>query len=49
MNQLSNNKKLGAALIAFNQTHEFTSKEIYFGELAANQISLAILKSQLLD
>ena len=42
-------KKLGAALIAYDQLHEFMPKEIALGENAAAQISLALAKIQLLD
>jgi diguanylate cyclase (GGDEF)-like protein/PAS domain S-box-containing protein len=42
-------KKLGAALIAFNQLHSFTEQEITIGEQTAAQISLALSKSQLFD
>jgi len=42
-------KKLGAALIAFSQVHEFTHQEIALGESAAAQISLAMAKIRLLD
>ncbi|MBC8504224.1 MAG: GAF domain-containing protein [Anaerolineales bacterium] len=44
---ISGERKLGAALIAFNRPHQFTSGEIARGELAAKQIALAIEKAQL--
>lgn len=40
-------QKLGAALIAFNTTHHFTSAEIALGEQAARQIALAISSAML--
>ncbi len=46
---IANNQKLGAALIAFNQTHQFTPKEIQIGEQAAKQIALALLKGKSLE
>ncbi len=39
-------QKLGAALIAFNQSHSFSQSEIQLGEQAANQIALALAKSR---
>lgn len=39
--------KLGAVLIAYNQTHEFSAEEITLGELAATQIALTIAKAEL--
>ncbi len=41
---LAGDKKLGAALIAFNQSHTFTSEEVTHGQQAAQLISLAIAK-----
>jgi len=46
---IANNQKLGAALIAFSESHSFTDEEIYLGEQASQQISLAVLKARLLD
>ena len=40
-------RKLGAALISFNQPHKFTELEIARGVQAANQVALAIAKAQL--
>ncbi|MBN1666754.1 MAG: diguanylate cyclase [Anaerolineales bacterium] len=40
--------KLGAALISFNQEHVFTLEDIELGQQAARQISLAVLKTRLL-
>ncbi|MCS6910108.1 MAG: diguanylate cyclase [Anaerolineales bacterium] len=40
---------LGAALIAFNQTHYFTPEEIALGEQAAGQIALAMAKARALE
>ncbi len=42
-------RKLGAALIAFNQTHHFTPDEVALGEQAAGQIALAVAKARLLE
>ncbi|MFT3892446.1 MAG: GAF domain-containing protein [Anaerolineales bacterium] len=44
-----NRMKLGAALIAFDQTHHFTSREVEVGERAAAQIALAVYKAHLID
>jgi diguanylate cyclase (GGDEF)-like protein len=41
--------KLGAAIIAFNQTHHFTADEIALGEVAARQIALALVKVRLYE
>ncbi|MBI5945692.1 MAG: GAF domain-containing protein [Chloroflexi bacterium] len=41
--------KMGAALISFNQPHQFTTAEIAVGEQAAGQIALAIYKAKLSD
>ncbi|MBI5351562.1 MAG: GAF domain-containing protein [Chloroflexi bacterium] len=46
---IANEKKMGAALISFNQRHQFTAEEIAIGEQAAAQIALAIYKAQLFD
>ena len=46
---ISHEKKLGAALISFNQHHPFTEQEIAIGEQAAAQIAVGLSKSQLLD
>ncbi len=46
---IANKQKFGAALIAFNQPHEFSEEEIQLGAQAANQVSLAILKARLLE
>ncbi|MGB8982793.1 MAG: hypothetical protein WCC12_13025, partial [Anaerolineales bacterium] len=40
-------QKLGAALIGFNQPHQFTGEEINRGEQAAQLIALAIAKARL--
>ncbi|MBN2393826.1 MAG: PAS domain S-box protein, partial [Anaerolineae bacterium] len=40
-------RKLGAALIAYNDTHVFTPLEIARGEQVARQIALAVAKSRL--
>lgn len=42
-------QKLGAALIAFNEHHTFTSEEFKLGEQASRQIGLAVFKARLLD
>lgn len=46
---IAGEQKLGAALIAFDQPHQFTEDEIIRGEQAAAQIALAIAKAQLLE
>ncbi|MBI5714308.1 MAG: GAF domain-containing protein [Chloroflexi bacterium] len=46
---ISNGEKLGAALIGFNQSHQFTADEIARGEQAAGQIALAMHKARLFD
>ena len=46
---IANDRKLGAALISYNQRHPFTPEEIAIGEQAAGQIALAIFKAQLYD
>jgi len=46
---LANDQKLGAALIAYSESHNFTDEEIELGEQASQQISLAVLKALLLD
>jgi diguanylate cyclase (GGDEF)-like protein len=43
------NHKLGAVLIAFNQTHQFTPQEIQLGEQVSQQIALAMLKIRLYE
>ncbi len=40
-------RKLGAALIAFNERHTFTEEELALSEQAGRQIALAIAKAQL--
>ena len=42
-------QKLGAALIAFDEPHHFTSAEITYCEQAARQIALAIAQTNTLD
>lgn len=46
---IASDRKLGAALIAFNQPHHFTPHEITLGEQAAGQIALAVAKVRLLE
>ncbi|MBI5963082.1 MAG: GAF domain-containing protein [Chloroflexi bacterium] len=46
---IANERKMGAALISFNQRHQFTTEEIALGEQAAGQIALAIYKAQLYE
>lgn len=46
---IARDQKLGAALISFNQPHNFTKQEIDIGEQAAAQIAMALSKSKLLD
>lgn len=41
-------EKLGAALISFNRIHHFAPEDVELGQQAAQQISLAVLKSRLL-
>ena len=43
---ISRGRKLGAALIAFNEVHTFTEQEIRHCEQAAGQVSLAIANAQ---
>ncbi|MFZ6027842.1 MAG: diguanylate cyclase [Chloroflexota bacterium] len=45
---IANQRFLGAALISFHDQHDFTEEEIRWGERAAQQIALALLKAQLL-
>ncbi|MFZ5916558.1 MAG: histidine kinase N-terminal 7TM domain-containing protein [Chloroflexota bacterium] len=42
-------RKLGAALIAFNEPHHFTDQEISRGEQVAAQIALAVAKARALE
>ncbi len=46
---IADQHKLGAAMIAFNDLHEFTESEIALGQQVGQQIGLAILKTHLLD
>ncbi len=46
---IANERKMGAALISFNQRHQFTTEEISLGEQAAGQIALAVYKAQLYE
>ncbi|MEW5988612.1 MAG: GAF domain-containing protein [Chloroflexota bacterium] len=46
---IAGEQKLGAALIAFNQSHHFTAEEVARGEQAARQISLAVHRAQALE
>jgi len=46
---IADQRFLGAALISFDESHDFSDEEIRRGEQAAQQISLAVLKNQLLD
>jgi diguanylate cyclase (GGDEF)-like protein len=46
---IAHDKKLGAAIISYNQTHPFTKEEIALGEQASGQIALALLKIQSLE
>ena len=46
---IAGDEKLGAALIAFKQEHQFNPNEIARGEQAAGQIALAIAKARSLD
>jgi PAS domain S-box-containing protein len=46
---ISGDKKLGAALVAFNEPHEFSATEVARGEQVARQISLALARARLLE
>ena len=46
---IAGGEKLGAALIAFQEQHQFTEKEIARGEQAAGQIALAVAKARSLN
>ena len=46
---IAGDRKLGAALIAFNQPHHFTAQEISFCEQAARQISLAVANANTME
>jgi diguanylate cyclase (GGDEF)-like protein/PAS domain S-box-containing protein len=46
---IADRQKLGAALISFNDHHDFTIDEINLGEMAGQQISMAVLKARLLN
>ncbi len=46
---IADGRKLGAALIGFNQPHIFNEREVVLGEQAAAQLALALNKSQLLE
>jgi len=46
---VAHDKKIGAALITFDQHHKFTTEEISSGEQAAQQIALTIYKATLLE
>ncbi|RPJ38014.1 MAG: diguanylate cyclase, partial [Chloroflexi bacterium] len=45
---IAGGRRLGAALLGYNQQRRFTAEEIALGEQAAAQISLAVLKNHLL-
>ncbi|MFQ5409989.1 MAG: GAF domain-containing protein, partial [Anaerolineales bacterium] len=46
---IADGQKLGAALIAFEQTHLFTPDELALGEQVTGQISLAIARARLFE
>lgn len=46
---IANGEKLGAAIVSYNEPHQFTQDEIALGELAAGQIALAIAKVKLYE
>lgn len=46
---IANNRKLGAALIAFDYQRKFTEDEINISRQATQQIALAVLKAKLLE
>jgi len=43
------NEKLGAVLIAFNQSHTFSTEEVAICEQATRQVALAIFKAQIFE
>ncbi len=46
---IADEHKLGAAMIAFNDFHDFSEDEIALGQQVSQQIGLAILKTHLLE
>jgi PAS domain S-box-containing protein len=46
---IAGDEKLGVALIAFNEPHEFSALDIARGEQAGGQIALAIAKARLVE
>ncbi len=46
---IAGSRRLGAALVAYNEPHRFSPEEISRGKQAAEQISLAIDKTRLLE
>lgn len=46
---ISGDRKLGAAVLVFSDLNHFTKEEIEHGEMAARQISLAVIKAMLLE
>jgi diguanylate cyclase (GGDEF)-like protein/PAS domain S-box-containing protein len=46
---IAGQQKLGAALIAFNQSHHFTQEEIALGEQTARQIALVVARLRTLQ
>ena len=44
---IANNQKLGTVVICFDKEHVFTESELEFAQQAANQIALAVAKSNL--
>ena len=46
---IADGRKMGAALIAFNAPHRFTTEQVVRGEQVAGQIALAVAKVQALE
>lgn len=46
---IAGERKLGAIILGFNEPHRFTRQEVALGELAARQLSLAMIKVRLLE
>jgi PAS domain S-box-containing protein len=46
---ISNDKKLGAILVGYNNPHVFTDEEVYYTDMAAKEISLIVDKIKRLE
>lgn len=46
---ITDNSKLGAALISYNTPHQFSQSEIELGEQAASQIAISLSKARLFE